>query len=94
MSETDSGGTGIGPEYNWPTVTLNDSLGTVLSAVSAGSSVLDFSVPWKPKQKTLYTGNYVVARVEGQKLVLSSQELQRLLNAGYDVEVLGHQQGF
>jgi hypothetical protein len=94
MSETDSGGTGIGPEYNWPTVTPSDSLGTVQSAVSAGSSVLDFSVPWKPKQKTLYTGNCVVARVEGQKLVLSSQELQRLLNAGYDVEVLGHQQGF
>ena len=94
MSETDSGGTGIGPEYNWPSVTPSDSLGTVLSAVSAGSGVLDFSVPWKPKQKTLYTGNYVIARVEGQKLVLSSQELQRLLDAGYDVEVIGHQQGF
>jgi hypothetical protein len=94
MSQTDSGGTGIGPEYNWPPVTPNDSLGTVQSAVSAGSSVLDFSVPWKPKEKTLYTGNYVVARVEGQKLVLSSQELQRLLDAGYDVEVIGHQQGF
>jgi hypothetical protein len=91
MSETDSGGTGIGPEYNWPTVTPSDSLGTVLSAVSAGSSVLDFSVPWKPKEKTLYTGNYVVAKVEGQKLVLASIELQRLIDSGYDVEVLGYQ---
>lgn len=70
---------------------MSDSLGTVQSAVSAGSGVLDFSVPWTPKEKTLYTGNYVVARVEGQKLVLSSQELQNYINAGYDVEVLGYQ---
>jgi len=69
---------------------MNDSLGTVQSAVSAGSSVLAFSVPWKPKEKTLYTGNYVIAKVEGQKLVLSSTELRQLLNNGVDVEVLGY----
>jgi len=68
---------------------VSDGLGTVQSAVSAGTGVLDFSVPWTPKEKTLYTGNYVVARVEGQKLVLSSVELQQLLDAGHDVEVLG-----
>jgi hypothetical protein len=62
----------------------------VQSAVSAGTGVLDFSVPWRPKGKTLYAGNYVVAKVEGQKLVLSGAELQRLLDAGYDVEVPGY----
>lgn len=70
---------------------MSDSLGTVTSGVSAGSSLLDFSVPWTPKEKTLYTGNYVVAKVEGQKLVLSSAELQQLLKNGVDVEVLGYQ---
>jgi len=63
---------------------------TVQSAVSAGSGVLDFGVPWKPKEKTLYAGNYEVAKGEGQKLVLSSAELQQLLNNDLDVEVLGH----
>jgi hypothetical protein len=39
--------------------------------------------------RRLYTGNYVVARVEGQKLVLSSDtELQRLIDMDLDVEVL------
>lgn len=70
---------------------MSDSLGTVQSAVSAGSGVLDFSVPRMPKEKTLYTGNYVVAKVEGQKLVLSSTELQQYLDNGYDIEVLGYQ---
>jgi hypothetical protein len=39
----------------------------------------------------LYAGNYVVAKVEGQKMVLSSRELQNYMNSGYDVEVLGYQ---
>jgi hypothetical protein len=68
---------------------MSDTLSTVQSAISAGTGVLDFSVPWHPKERTLYTGNYVVAKVEGQKLVLSSVELQQLLNNGVDVEVLG-----
>jgi hypothetical protein len=62
-------------------------------SVSAGSASLDFSVPWHPQEKSLYTGNYVVARVEGQKLVLTSEELKQYLRAGYDVEVLGREQG-
>jgi hypothetical protein len=62
----------------------------VKSAVSAGTSLLNFSVPWRPREKTLYTGNYVVAKVEGEKLVLSAAELQRLLDDGYDVEILGY----
>jgi len=70
---------------------VSDSLGTVKNAVSTGSGVLDFSVPWKPKERTLYAGNYVVAKVEGQKMVLSSRELQNYVNSGYDVEVLGYQ---
>jgi hypothetical protein len=69
---------------------VSDSLGTVQSAVSAGTSLLNFSVPWTPREKTLYTGNFVVAKVEGQKLVLSSVELQQLLDNGYDVEILGY----
>jgi hypothetical protein len=68
---------------------LSDSLGTVKSAVSAGTG-LDFSVPWTPKEKTLYTGNYVVAKVEGQKLVLTTVELQQYLDNEYDVEILGY----
>jgi hypothetical protein len=60
------------------------------SWVTVGTSLLDFSVPWTPKGKTLYTGNYVVAKVEGQKLVLTSTELQQLLDNGYDVEILGY----
>jgi hypothetical protein len=69
---------------------VSDSLGTVKSAVSAGTALLNFSVPWTPKEKTLYTGNFVVAKVEGQKLVLSNVELQQLLDDGYDVEILGY----
>jgi hypothetical protein len=63
----------------------------VTSAVSAGTGVLDFSVPWTPKEQTLYTGNYVVAKVEGQKLVLNSTQLQQLLDNGVDIEILGYQ---
>jgi hypothetical protein len=69
---------------------MSDSLGTVKSAVSAGSGVWNFSVPTHPKEQTLYNCNYIVAKVEGQKLVLTSAELQQYLNAGYDVEVLGY----
>jgi hypothetical protein len=69
---------------------VSDSLGTVQSAVSAGTSLLNFSAPWTPREKTLYTGNYVVAKVEGQKLVLPATELQQLLDDGYDVEILGY----
>jgi hypothetical protein len=69
---------------------LSDSLGTVKSAVSAGTALLNFSAPWRPREKTLYTGNYVVAKVEGEKLVLSAAELQQLLDDGYDVEILGY----
>jgi hypothetical protein len=69
---------------------VSDSLGTVQSAVSAGTALLNFSVPWAPTEKTLYTGNYVVAKVEGEKLVLSAAELQQYLYNGYDVEILGY----
>jgi hypothetical protein len=41
-------------------------------------------------EKTLYTGNYVLAKVEGEKLVLSAAELQQYLDDGYDVEILGY----
>jgi hypothetical protein len=38
--------------------------------------------------KVLGKGNYIVAKVEGVRQVLSSAELQRLLDAGYDVELV------
>jgi hypothetical protein len=69
---------------------MSDSLGSVVSAVSAGSSLLNFSVPWRPREKTLYSGNYVVAKVEGEKLLLTSVELVQLLRNGVDVEVFGY----
>jgi hypothetical protein len=33
-------------------------------------------------------GNYIVAKVNGVKMVLTSAEMQRLINDGYDVEVI------
>ena len=33
-------------------------------------------------------GNYIVAKVNGVKTVLTSAEMQQLINAGYDVEVI------
>jgi hypothetical protein len=33
-------------------------------------------------------GNYIVAKVNGVKMVLTSTELQQLINNGYDVEVV------
>jgi hypothetical protein len=38
--------------------------------------------------KDLLHGNYIVARVNGQKMVLTSKELQNLIDNGYDVIVV------
>ena len=38
--------------------------------------------------KVLGKGNFIVAKVGGVKQVLSSAELQRFQDAGYDVEVV------
>jgi hypothetical protein len=38
--------------------------------------------------KVLGKGNYIVAKVNGVKQVLTSAEMQRLINDGYDVEVV------
>lgn len=38
--------------------------------------------------KVLGKGNFIVARVNGARQVLTSAELQRLIDAGYDVEVV------
>jgi hypothetical protein len=38
--------------------------------------------------KDLMHGNYTVAKVNGVKMVLTSAELQQLLDDGYDVEVI------
>jgi hypothetical protein len=38
--------------------------------------------------KVLGKGNFIVAKVNGVKQVLTSAELQQLINNGYDVEVV------
>jgi len=38
--------------------------------------------------KVLGRGNYIVAKVNGAKMTLTSAELQRLLDCGCDVEVV------
>lgn len=38
--------------------------------------------------KVLGKGNYIVAKVNGVKMVLTSTEMQQLINDGYDVEVV------
>lgn len=38
--------------------------------------------------KVLGKGNYIVAKVNGTKMVLTSAEIQQLINDGYDVEVV------
>ena len=61
------------------------------SWVSAGTALLDFSLPLHAgKTRTLYGGNYIVAKVNGVKQVLTDAELQKYLDAGYDVECLGY----
>jgi hypothetical protein len=38
--------------------------------------------------KVLGKGNYIVAKVNGVKMVLTSAELKQLMDNGYDVEVI------
>ena len=38
--------------------------------------------------KVLGKGNFIVAKVNGVKQVLTSAEMQQLINDGYDVEVV------
>jgi hypothetical protein len=38
--------------------------------------------------KVLGKGNFVIAKVNGVRMVLTSAELQQLLDNGYDVEVV------
>jgi hypothetical protein len=38
--------------------------------------------------KVLGKGNFIVAKVNGVKQVLTSAEMQQLINNGYDVEVV------
>jgi hypothetical protein len=50
----------------------------------------DFSTPDQSYgNHILYGGNYIVARVNGAKVVLTSAELRKLLDKGEDVLVLG-----
>lgn len=38
--------------------------------------------------KDLLHGNYIIAKVNNVKMVLTSAELQQLIDEGYDVEVI------
>jgi hypothetical protein len=59
------------------------------SWVSAGTSLLDFSAPQESTNtQTLFGSNYIIAKVNSAKQVLTSAQLQQLLDAGYDVEVI------
>lgn len=54
---------------------------------SAGTAV-DYSVPQVPKGVTLYTGNYIVAKVNGMRKLLTSAQLTQYLDNGDEVEVV------
>lgn len=53
----------------------------------------DFSVPQgstgtaRVMTRTVWSGNYIFARVNGQKLMLTPEEYDQLIKAGQDVEV-------
>jgi hypothetical protein len=55
---------------------------------SAGTAV-DLSVPWHPKGRTLYTGNYIVAYVNGDRQLLTSAQLHQFLRNGDEVVIVG-----
>jgi hypothetical protein len=52
----------------------------------------DFSAPCSSAgtaatTRTVWTGNYIFARVNGQKLMLTPEEYQNLISQGIDVEI-------
>jgi hypothetical protein len=56
---------------------------------SAGIGLIDCSLPQTSGEpRTLYGGNYIVAKVNSVRMVLTSAELQQLMDNGYDVEVV------
>ena len=60
-----------------------------MSSSSAGTALLDFSAPQEATNtQTLFGGNYIIAKVNSVKQVLTSGQLQQLLDNGYDVEVI------
>lgn len=61
--------------------------GSAVLASSAGTA-MDYSVPSTPTGKSLYTGNYIVAKVNGYRMLITSAQLQQYLNNGDDVEVV------
>lgn len=59
-----------------------------VQASSAGTALIDLSVPTNPKGNTLWTNNLIVARVNGLKFVITSEQLQQYFDNGYDVIVV------
>jgi len=58
------------------------------SLASSAGTARDFSVPSQPSGQSLYTGNYIVARVNGYRMLLTSKQYQQYIDNGYDVEVV------
>ncbi|MGB8780552.1 MAG: hypothetical protein WCD81_07885 [Candidatus Bathyarchaeia archaeon] len=56
-------------------------------ASSAGTAQ-DYSIPQQPTGKTLYTGNYIIAKVNGYRMLITDAQLQQYLDNGDDVEVV------
>jgi hypothetical protein len=61
---------------------------TAILASSSGSAV-DFTLPLKPPSgQTLYTGNYIVAKVNGYRMLLTSAQLHEYVRNGDDLIVV------
>jgi hypothetical protein len=56
--------------------------------VPSTGTAIDWSVPKHPKGQTLYTDNYIVAKVNGMQQLLTSAQLQQHLIAGDEVEMV------
>lgn len=66
---------------------MTDPLPSEVQAASAGSA-FDLSLPSRAYgTRQLWGGNYIVARVNGVKTILTSQEYQQHIDNGDDVVV-------
>jgi hypothetical protein len=65
---------------------MSSDMGPTLAS-SAGTAV-DYSVPSLPSGQTLYTGNYIVAKVNGYRQMLTSAQYQQHVDNGDTVEVV------
>lgn len=71
---------------------MSSSSGTSWSHAQT-SGPYDLSVPRvagsRGSERTVWGGNFIVVKRNGQRLVLTSQEFQSYVNAGADIEPVG-----